>query len=467
MNRRAVAAVALGWSIVVFAGCHVDEAAEVRLYRDVLDAGLSLGDQVSDTGRPLDVVDSMLLANFLNESLEIEGENYLQAMIDRRRALAAFLPTLTLSPSYTWRENTGEGRNRAFDTSLDVDMAVNPVRDAARLKEAGATIEERRALLLNFQDTLLLDVARTHYEVIRAERAVDVIANSLRVQDERVGDARARLEAGVVRPLDLALAEAQAAQTSADLVVARVNARTIRESLAFATATSMRDRELVDRLVFPDPLPDESTMLGEAWRRRQDLAASFRRIEAAGRAVESAYGQYFPAVSLNLQWFLTRESSPSDLDWTSLIRLSLPLFSAGLIEADVREALSLLRQAKLETRQLERLIERDVRISLDNFRASFERADRIHVEVRAAREALDQAEGLFHAGLATNLERLVAQDRLLSAELDLVNAELDARVFYLDALRVTGLLHRLLGQERPEPALVETENPEDNDAMAR
>jgi len=431
-------------------GCVPRESTEVAVYRSLLDDGLDSA-ALTMPGAEVGVADVMVLATVGNESLAIEGEEYLQSLINRRRAAAVFLPTLSLAPSYTWRDSTSgdsSGDEDGFDTPLRLGAAVSPVRDVAVLKETGSTVEQQRALLLDFQDALLLDVARTHYDVILSERADTVLENSLRVQEERVQDARTRLDAGIIGPLDVSLTEAQAAQTAATLITARARARTGRSVLEVIAAAPLAETKLVDDLVLPPTLPDLETELEEAAARREDLIAAARRIDAAGHRVRSAYGQYFPSVTLNLQYFLQRGSDPTSLHWSSLIQASLPLFSAGLIEADVRESLSELRQAKLEYSRTEREVRRDVEVALTNLRASFDRVGQGEVQVRSAGDALEQAEGLYNAGLSTNLERLVAQDRLLNAQLELVIAELDTKVFYLDLRRTTGTLHELIGLER-------------------
>lgn len=450
MNAKTRSAVLLLTAVLAAPGCTPREATEVGVYRDVLDAGLDRA-TLADPHVAIDVTGSMALANVGSEALAIEGETYLQSIIERRRAAAAFLPTLSLAPSYTWTDDPGSTNrdSKGINTPLELGMAVNAVRDVAVLRSSGATIEERRALLLDFQDALLLDVARTHYNVILAERAVVVLENSLRVQEERVNDAKARLDAGLIGPLDVSLSEAQAAQTSAELIQARTLVQTGRSVLGFLTAAPMSDRLLNDALSVPAQAPDLDALLAEAESRRQDLEAAARRVDAAGLDVQSAYGQYFPSVSLNLQYFLQRGTDPTNLHWATLIQASLPLFSAGIIEADVRTALSRLRQAKLDYSRVRREVRRDVEVAMENLRASVERTERFRVQVRSAGDALEQAEGLYRAGLSTNLERLVAQDRLLTAQLELVNAELDTKVFYLDLKRTSGTLHELIGLERP------------------
>ncbi|HYF00228.1 MAG TPA: TolC family protein [Planctomycetota bacterium] len=443
MSARAwLAAVLLGTC-----GCAVDEDAEVATYREILDDGLQ-GRALPADGAPLDVVDAMVLANLRNERLGLEGEAYLQALIERRRAVASFLPTLSVAAVFEREEDTGDRDARTVDVPAVGGLALSPVRDVAALGAAGAFADERRHLLLAAQDALLIDVARTHYEVLRAERAVGVLENALRVQEARVLDAQGRLDAGLIRPLDVSQSRAQAARTSGELVAARARVRTARSLLGFLTAVPLDGRPLRDTLAPPAELPGLEALVAESERRNPRIAAARRRIEAAAKAVESAYGQYFPAVFADLQVFLRRESEPSNVDWTSLIRVSLPLFSAGLIEADVREALSRLRQAKLAESLARRDARRQVETARVDVEAAARRAAELRTEVDAARLALEQAEGLYQAGFATNLERLAAQDQLLSAELLLVEAELDRKIRWLELRRAAGGLHDLPGLRR-------------------
>ena len=69
-----------------------------------------------------------------------------------------------------------------------------------------------------------------------------------------------------------------------------------------------------------------------------------------------AVGQYYPSVSLNLSYFLYRETVPTDSLFGALISANIPLFTWGKIESDVRTAWSQFRQAKLSETQLRRRI---------------------------------------------------------------------------------------------------------------
>ena len=122
----------------------------------------------------------------------------------------------------------------------------------------------------------------------------------------------------------------------------------------------------------------------------------------------------------------------------------LPIFSAGIIEQDVRDAWSRLRQAKYAESLTRRQVIQDVRIAYDDFASSRKRLQELQTQLTAAREALAQAEDQYRAGLATNLERVVAQDQYLSAQLQLTSERYDNRVFYLALLRACGTIEDIL-----------------------
>ena len=154
---------------------------------------------------------------------------------------------------------------------------------------------------------------------------------------------------------------------------------------------------------------------------RQDLIAEHERVKVATAALEAAWGRYFPSISLNLTYYLSRQTFPDDVDWSSLIQVNVPIFSAGLIHADVRTAYSRLRQARLAESYALRQVLKDLQSAVENLRNDDQQIDQLGIQTAAAQEGLRQADAAFDAGLGTNLERLVAQDELLSAELSLAS----------------------------------------------
>lgn len=454
--------------LTTICGCAVDEKKEVATYRDVLDA--SVASVEFSPGEPLTLDAALRLANAHNERIAVGGEDYLQALIEKDRTAAAFLPSVSLIPSYSFADSGDDRRNgqsgsdigdpsdpndslgggltgtrntstgtHNLDVPLNVRMNLfNGFRDIAARRRAGSEIERTRALMLDLQAVVLLDVARTYYQVLRSEESLRVLEDSVNVQNARVSDMRARNRAGVARPLDVAQTEAQASATRASMISARNDVRNGRTVLSFLIGQDVSASRLADDLALPERLPTLDESLADAEASRQDLLAARAAIDTAQQEVSLAVGQYYPSVNFNLNYYFERQSNPEDSLFNGLISANVPIFTGGVIHANVRAALSRLRQARLEESNARRQVEQDVHLAYSNFEAAGDRLAELQVSRDAAREALRQAEGNYNAGRATNLERLVAQNQVLSAELDLATASNDRKLSYLNLQRVLG-----------------------------
>ena len=120
---------ALSLIVIVTAGCAVDQKKEVAKYRGVLNEGVG-NEQAPDfqVGQPLSLREALLLANERNENLGLSGEEYVQALIDKDRAAAAFLPTISLTPTYFIQ-----------DPSKSTGINSDPPRPCARIAMAMRT----------------------------------------------------------------------------------------------------------------------------------------------------------------------------------------------------------------------------------------------------------------------------------------------------------------------------------------
>ena len=431
-------------------GCAVDQRKEVDQYRQVLDRDVPAVQ--FHAGQPLSLQEAILLANQHNETLGIAGEDYLVALIEKDRAAGAFMPRITLGPVYSFSEKLGRDHdNRKLDVPLSArGNLFNGFRDLARFRAARQSIGQQRAQLLDAQAAVLLDVAQTYYQVLRSEQSLEVLRNTLKVQDERLRDTRARHDAGLARPLDVAQTEAQAASTRADVILAQTDIQNARSVLAFLVGAPVHDSPLVDQAQIPEEIPALAALMDDAVRQRQDLRAAEAAIAVAGQLVKAAVGQYYPSVSLNLTAFLSRDTDPTDSDWNGLLAVSLPIFSANEIEADVRRAWSDLRRAKLAESFIRRQVLQDGEIAWQNVQGNRARLRELAVRVTAAAEALRQAEQSYLAGFATNLDRLAAQDELLNAELQITSARYNQKVAWMNLLRaIGGLSTRLPGEAEP------------------
>ena len=241
--------------------------------------------------------------------------------------------------------------------------------------------------------------------------------NSLLVQDTRVHLIHDQFFEKLATRLDVAQTEAQAEATKVSLIQAETDVQNARATLAFLIGQKEVKSPLVDDFAPPTPKP-ESDYMTDALKTRRDLLAPQFNINSARRAVDVYIAEYYPSVSLNVAGFLYREYFSEASKWDAVLSANLPIFSAGLIEADVRAAWSRLRQAALAELNTRRSVMHDVQIAYANLISSAP-DQRIRGRSRRRRRSLSPGAKRFQNGLAINLDVLSAQDQLLNAELEL------------------------------------------------
>ncbi len=467
------------------AGCAVDQDAEVAIYRSVLDADPDAAARARETadaiaaGAPVSLREAMLLANAQNESLAAQGERYLREVINRKRAVAAFLPTLDLVPAWSIREKAGGGGSGGDGLEPDTGVEDETADDRGGSEDLSRVdvtaelswtlfdgfrrvnaylrdtqqIEAARGDLLALQETLLLDVARAYFQVLQSEQAVQVLEASLTTQAERLREARGRVAAGLASPLAEAQIAAQRSATRSQLLAAQREVTQLRAALTQLVGTPLYDAALLESPadVLPDALPPLPALLEAAEANRADLAAALAATQAARSQVEVAVGQYYPSVAVDFTTFLYRESEPTERDWEAFFQANIPIFAAGRIRADVREAWSFFRESVLLSQLLRRSIAVEVRQAYAAASISDERLEEARTQLAAAEQALRQAEESYRAGIATNLERVAAQEALLEAQLLLTSEAFNRQIFRLELLRATGRLREWLEGQPPDP----------------
>jgi len=454
----------------LLAGC-VNQAKEVAKYREVVQTPGQVVPSIRP-GQPLSLEDALLLANEYNERINLQGEAYLQSLIARDRAAATFLPTISLAPSYLRQDlpsssgsvsaagasgGAAAGAFSAQKERTDVILgggwnAFNGPVALANYQAAGKTIAQRRALLLDAQAAVLIDVAHTFYQALRAEQSVEVLRNAENTQRTNVSQQQARLKSGLGKPLDVEQARAQLSATRVSLLNAQNDVVNARVTLSFLVGVDVSGNPLRDDAQVPEAMAPLEELQQIAQRSRQDLAAARAGVVAARYQVNAAIGQYFPSVTFNFNYYLSRESIPTESEWNALLSANLPIFTGGAIYANVRNAWSLFRQAKLLESQARRQVIQEVATAYENLRVSRERLQQLGEGVRYAKGAYTLAKGFYEAGLkeGTYLNLLIATDQLLSAQLQLASERYNQKVFYLNLLRAMGTLStRLPGEAAP------------------
>jgi outer membrane protein TolC len=451
-------------SLAFLTGCLVDQAKEVRIYRDVLD-GRQEKPKPLEPGETLTLPRALALANADNEQIASQGETYLQALIAKNRAFSSFLPTLSFQPDFTAEQAPGgtvaAAAPGAPPTSAASAAASSggfvqhgnvltrfeaPVvgsmdfsyRNVPLFKAAEIAVAQQRQLLLDARATILLNVAQTYYQVVTSTRQVAVLEHSLALQEARIADLEARFRARLATDLDVAQARSDESATRVLLSHAQNDMRNGRRTLALLIGAPAVDGPLEALTLAPEPLIAVDTFVDRALAQRQDLLAAQEAVKEARQMVKAAVAEYYPSVSLNVAAYLYREDFANASKWNGILAANLPLFTGGAIHDDVRDAWSKLRQAALFESYLRRGIEQGVRSAYDNVLTSgIVLADLRH-EVEASSEAYQQSLQLVRNGLAIPLDVETSQDALLNAQLQYASEGFNRTIFELDLIRAEG-----------------------------
>ncbi|HWE04630.1 MAG TPA: TolC family protein [Tepidisphaeraceae bacterium] len=440
-------------------GC-TNWSGDVGQYREILGRDRAVAPAAFESADALTLIAALRLADADNETIASRGEDYIQALAEKMRQAGTFLPTISLAPSYslangaavstvglpgTIQQLVGGSSGTVHQFTVPLNASITgSLANAANWQAAGRTAEQRAQLLLDERETILLQVVQSYYAVLKAERQSAVYESSLRFKAEKVRDQEARLRLGNVRPLDLAQTQADLAATRVSLVQSRSDSSNARSALARLIGVRSINGPLSDAFDPPADVPTLDQWQRQAPAARQDLIAAARAVAAARFSLEAAIREYFPSVTINFSYFLYND--PATLEkWSSVFSPNIPIFSALAIEADIRKAWSVYRQAGLLQTQTWRQVVDDVNQNFQNLQGSREKIADLQVEVEAAQRAFELSERAYQLGSVSNLDRLTQQDNLLSAQLNLVSEQFNEKSNYLGVLRSVGRLSSVLG----------------------
>lgn len=440
--------VVLALCVASLAGC-VNQKEEVMHYRKVLHSKPATSVAQLIVPPKLTLAEALRLANNNNEQLAIAGENYLQALIAKDKAFSTFMPTVGVgAQDFQMHEFNTNGmppgisnffQTHYFNVPLQTQLNVNVLKDATAISAAGAYADQRKALLLDLQSNLLLEVAQTYYQVLSDERSVVVLKQTLRVQQANVTSQTNKEKAGIALRLSVLQSDADEARTQVQLTQAENNVDKGRATLAFLIGVpTLNGTQLLNQFNPPHRIPDLAGLDQIALAQRQDLLAASYAVTTSEKNVSAAINEYFPSVSVDFNTFLYKEQFPTDSWWSGLFSANFPIFEGGMIYQNIRSAYSQMRQAMLQRQMLVRQILEQVRIARTDWLTSVRLVANLKTEMRAAQAAYHQAQHSYHAGVATNLDVITAQDLALAAQLGYQQARYDERVRMLNLLRQTG-----------------------------
>ena len=291
--------------------------------------------------------------------------------------------------------------------------------------------------------TLAGAAAQTYFALRSLDSQVTVLDLSIKLREDSLQIARARLEAGLASELDVYQAEGALADALFQRRDAARNRALVERQLA--QLTGRLDLKLAAGEVFELPLPPvppaglPSTLL----ERRPDIRAAEQTLAAANAQIGVARAAMFPTLSLTASAGL-QSAELGDLlangarVWTLGVGLLGPIFDAGRRSARVEQTEARREQALAGYQRAIETGFREVSDALVNVQESAQAEDELRGRLEAARKALELSRLRYESGYSPYLEVLDAQRTANDAAIAFVRNRQARLAFSVDLMKALG-----------------------------
>jgi adhesin transport system outer membrane protein len=335
------------------------------------------------------------------------------------------------------------GRYRVSGTQLLFDGLETPNRiDAAKRRADAARFDVEGSA-----NEIARRTVNAYLAVARDRELVELALENVDLHRGILGDVREAAEAGGGSNADVS-------QVSTRLSFAESQLRRLRGDLANSEADF---REAVGQspadVTRPAPplaaIPDSlDQAIAVARSNNPERNASIEESRAASEEADAALGNFFPTFDVELAHEGRRGVSGEpdyETDSTALLRMRWNLFNGGADTAARRRAMELDNEARLRTREVDRLIREEMEVGYNNLYVALDQRDILVDRVRTAREVTGAYQEQFRLNQRTVLDLLDSGNELFVARVDLTRVEYEVIRSAYGVLATAGTLLETVG----------------------
>jgi multidrug efflux system outer membrane protein len=388
-----------------------------------------------------------------NQSLTAARERLNQARALARVASSGLFPTMSTDPNgsrtrYSGNrpENTTAGvplTQSAYEIPFTVNYEVDLFGRARKtLQAANASLQASAADLQNVQLVLTAELAADYFSVRELDAEHQVVAESVKIQQEGLRLVTDRHNGGIASGLDLAQQQTLLDSTVTQLYLIEQQRAQFEHAIAVLTgnAASTFSVPVVALRGTPPPVP--LGMPSDMLERRPDVATAERDMAMENALVGVAKTSFYPQLtltgtggfqSISIGNLLTAPSA----FWSLGGDLLEPIFNGGKNRAALAAQKSAYDESVANYRESVLTAFQQVEDGLSNLNSLSQAASTQNTAVTDARRALEIANNRYVGGLTTFLDVITAQSVLLTNErlsTQLLGQQMVASVYLVKAL---------------------------------
>ena len=373
-------------------------------------------------------------------------ETYIQARSQSR-------PTITLAgtaagsavrtPQFSFLGPEEEAAETITGTPVQAQLEIlQPIYQGGRLRaqrqQALSGIRAARETLRSAEQTALLAAAIAYADVLRDENITRIRRNDVRVLARQQEAAQITFDVGQGTRTDIAQADSRLAAANIGLATADAQLEVSRAAFRRAVGRDPVDLQPLPGVIVPHSVEEAVAI---ALEKNPDLRAAYYNQTAAEYNIDIARASTKPTVSLSATAASQREQilgfGQADA-LTITAQVSVPLFSAGFNQSRIRQASEIKTRLGFEIDQAEL----EVIEAVTQFWAQMDAAQSIlvssEVQVEAAKLAFEGVTLEQEVGTRTVLDVLDAEQEVLNAEINKLNAQRDLDVAIFQTLAMMG-----------------------------
>jgi outer membrane protein TolC len=393
-----------------------------------------------------------------------ERTDALQGRIKEVRAQA--LPSINLNGSgMRWRDPSflnissfdkipAEFRNaltvipsNLFDYNLSVSQPlytsgkVGTAMKLASLESEGVGVDRDRA-----EQETRLAVIRAFYNLLLAERQLEVAKETVHQRQQHLEMARARFAGGVATEVDVLRSQVSVANAQPELIRAENGVRQARTVLNNLLVRPLDfPTEALGELTFtPQPPMSLPEVIRQAYQHRPELERARINEREAEDQQKLANAESRLRLDFNGQYGLNARV-PSNLlnreftRYLFTVSVGLPLFDGGRRSGLVQQAIANRKMAELTRVDSENAVRLEAQTALDELQRSEKTVEAARLNVREAERVLAMMQDNYKYGAATTLDVLDSQTALTTARWTLLQGLYDHTLAQAQLRYVMGL----------------------------
>jgi outer membrane protein len=275
----------------------------------------------------------------------------------------------------------------------------------------------------------VFDVKQAYFGVLQARRNTAVVEDAVKQYELHLDQAKGNYEVGLAAKYDVTKAEV-------DLGNARVNLIKARNAVKLALATlnnamgviGTLEYDVADSLSFEAYGVSFEDALAEAYKNRPDLTSLVARRQAAESSITLAKKGFFPVLSGSASFDYAGNAFPLARGWSLGLSLDVPVFNGFQTTAQVAQARANLNVVRANEESLRQSIYLAVQQAYLNLKEAEELVPVDKLNVTAAQENFDIANGSYKEGVGDPIQVADASAALISAKIAYIDALYQCKV---------------------------------------